>query len=178
MAKKKLSTEQKIKNYKKKKRIWLAVRILIAVTAICALIPLSYYGYYYVMFTALPQGSYDPDKTTGIGYSKPLNMMAQFENQYTYILAYYYDGCWHVVDDTQKLKDNRDKFMIYKKDDKWHDGTHLQLILYENSYMLHHIPLDEHTLIDDRCFRDCTKKMDMDEFTKYCEDKGLKVYIF
>ena len=178
MAKKKLSTEQKIKKYKKKRRILLAVKILIAATVICALVPLTYYGYYYVVFTVMPQNSYDPDKNTGIGYSKPLNMMANYENKNTYILAYYYNDCWHVVDDTPKLKENRDKFMIYKEDDKWHDGTHLQLIIYENSYLLHHIPLDEHTLIDDRCFRGCIKKMTMDEFIKYCEDKGLKTYIF
>ncbi|MBQ9901313.1 MAG: hypothetical protein IJM51_02855 [Clostridia bacterium] len=177
MAKKKLSTEEKITRYKRKRRIGFFLRILIPLVAVLAIMQASYYGFYYVVFTVMPQSAYDPDKSVGSGYSKPLHMMAQYENKYTYVLAYYYGGCWNVVDDTEKLKANRDNFMIYKEDDKWHEGTHLQLMIYENSYLLNNVPLAEFTLIDDRCFKDCLKQMTMEEFIEYCEQKGFKNYI-
>lgn len=177
MAKRKLSTDEKIARYKRKRRIGLVLRILIPIAAVLLLLQVSYYGFYYIAFTVMPQNSYDPDKSVGTGYSKPLHMMAEYENHYTYVLAYYYGGCWNVVDDTEKIKENRDNFMIYKKDDKWHEGTHLQLMIYENSYLLNNVPLSEFTLIDDRCFRDCIKQMTMEEFKDYCEKKGFENYI-
>lgn len=177
MAKKKLSKEETIAKYKRKRRVGILLRILIPLIVIILVLQASYYAFYYVVFTVLPQSSYDPEKSVGAGYSKPLHMMAQYENKHTYVLAYYYGGCWNVVDDTEKLKENRDNFIIYKSDDDWHEGTHLQLILYENSYLINDVPLAEFTLIDDRCFKDCLKQMTMDEFIAYCEQKGLKNYI-
>ena len=177
MAKKKLSADEKIARYKRKRRIGIVLRIVVSVAVVLSLMQAAYFGYYYVVFTVMPRNSSTSEKSVGAGYSKPLHMMARYENKYTYVLAYYYDDCWHVVDDTQKLKENRENFIIYKKDNKWHEGTHLQLLIYENSYLLNNIPLAEFTLIDDRCFRDCIKKMTMEEFIEYCEQKGFKTYI-
>jgi len=142
------------------------------------MIPATYFGYYYVTFTMLPQNDYDPDKTIGAGYSKPLHMMHNREGGNSYVLAYYYNDYWHVIDDTEKLWDSREKFMIYKKDDEWHEGTHLQLMLIKDTYMYDNLPLCPQTLIDDRCFRDCTKKMTMEEFKNYVSEHGFtSVYI-
>ena len=140
MAKKKLTTEQRIENYKRKRRVILCVKIMIAVLIAAAMIPITYYGYYYVVFTVLAQNDYDPDKAVGPGYSKPLHMMHDDGEGSTFVLAYYYDDCWHVIDDTQKLRENRDNFIIYKEDNQWHEGTHLQLMLIKDTYMYHNIP--------------------------------------
>lgn len=105
-------------------------------------------------------------------------MIPKDNTESTFVLAYYYNGCWNVVDDSQKLKDNRENFMIYKEDDKWHEGTHLQLMLIKDTYMFNNIPLCEKMLIDNRCFKDCTKKMTMEEFEQYVSEHGYtSVYI-
>ena len=178
MAKKKLSTQQKIEKYKRKRRIGLTVKIIIAAIIVALMIPATYYGYYYVVFSVLPARSYDPDKITGVGYCRPLHMIPKDNTESTFVLAYYYNGCWNVVDDSQKLKDNRENFMIYKEDDKWHEETHLQLMLIKDTYMFNNIPLCEKMLIDNRCFKDCTKKMTMEEFEQYVSEHGYtSVYI-
>lgn len=176
MAKKNLTIDQKIKAYKRKKRITTIIKISLATIALAMLVPIVYYGYYYVVFSVMPAHSYDPDKNIGSGFSRPLHMMRK--SSATYLLAYYYDDCWYVVDDTKTLMENRDNFTIYKKDDEWHEGTHLQLMIYENSYLLNNVPLSSFTLIDDRCFRNCKKKMTMEEFKDYLSEKGYDtVYI-
>ena len=64
MGKRKLTTEQKIANYKKKRRIKTGIRILIATLIVAALIPAIYHGYYYLAFTVFPRNSYNPYKIT------------------------------------------------------------------------------------------------------------------
>ena len=178
MAKKKLSTQQKIEKYKKKKRIKIAISAVIIAVVVALMIPASYYGYYYLVFTVFPQSSQNPDKVTGEGYSKPLHLIPEECTSSTYVLAYYYDDCWHVVDDTQRLHECRDKFIIYKEDNEWHEGTHLQLLIIKNTYMLDNYPLSPKMLIDDRCFKDCTKEMSMEEFEQYVSEQGFtSVYI-
>ena len=54
----------------------------------------------------------------------------------------------------------------------------MQLIVIKDKIMVDSIPLSEKTLIDDRCFRDCTIKMTMEEFKNYLSEKGFDtVYI-
>lgn len=173
MAKKKLTTEQIISKYKKKRRMKIGVTIAVIAVVIALLIPVSYYGYYYMMFTVFPQGSENPDKVIGVGYCKPLHAIPEDNTTSKYVLAYYYDDCWHVIDDGQKLRECRDKFVIYKEDNDWHEGTHLQLMLIKNTFMYDNYPLSPKMLIDDRCFKDCTKLMTMEEFEKYVADHGF-----
>ena len=179
MAKKKnLTIDQKITIYKRKKRLFTVLKIAIAAVVVALLIPVANYGYYYYTFTYLPERSSDPNKINGVGYCKPLRMINSDDPKTNYVLAYYYDGCWSVVEDSQKLRENRYNFIIYKEDDEWHDGTHLQLIVIKDKIMVDSIPLSEKTLIDDRCFRDCTIKMTMEEFKNYLSEKGFDtVYI-
>ena len=54
MGKRKLTTEQKIASYKKKRRIKIGIKILIATLIVAALIPATYFGYYYLVFTVFP----------------------------------------------------------------------------------------------------------------------------
>ena len=178
MGKRKLTTEQKIANYKKKRRIKTGIRILIATLIVAALIPAIYHGYYYLAFTVFPRNSYNPYKITGVGYCRPLRMIHDVDLGSDFVLAYYYDGCWNVVEDTEKIVENKNNFIIYKEDDERHEGTHLQLMLIKDTYMFCNIPLCEHMLMDNRCFRDCTKKMTMEEFKKYVAEHGYtSVYI-
>lgn len=174
MAKKKLTTEQKIAKYKKKRRVSLLIKIMAGIIAFALLIPATYYGYYYLVFGVMPQNDYNPDKILGVGYSRPLHMIPEYDKSNSYILAYYYNGHWSVVDDSQKLKDNRDKFTIYKEDDQWYDEEHLQLLLFRGTFLYNVLPLSKNTLIDNRCFKDCTQIMTMEEFLDYCKEKGLQ----
>ncbi len=171
--KKKISTEEKIKKYKRNRKLSIALKIMTGLLVAALMVPTCYYGYYFVVFSIMPIGN-NADKSVGEGFSRPLHMISKNEASDSFILAYYYDDCWHVVDDGKKLKENRDNFTIYKKDDEWHDDKHLQLLLVKNGYLLNNVPLSEFTLIDDRCFRDCMKTMTMDEFYAYCEEKDLQ----
>lgn len=174
MAKKrKLTTEQKIERYKKRRRVKTGIIVMIVALIIAVMIPVSYYGYYYLVFTVFPQNSYDPDKVTGVGYIKPLNAIPKDNTTSSYVLAYYYDDCWHVVDDSQKLRDSRDSFIIYKEDNEWHEDTHLQLMLIKDTFMYDNYPLSPNMLIDERCFKDCMKIMTMEEFEKYISENGF-----
>ncbi len=179
MAKKKLTTEEKIKKYKRNKKLSIAVKIMAGVIAAALMVPIFYYGYYFVVFSLMPANSYNPDKNVGAGYSRPLHMIPDYDAHNEYILAYYIGDRWNVVDDSEMIKKNRDNFTIYKSDDEWHKGTHLQLILVQNGYMMNKVPLSTFTLIDDRCFSKCTKVMTMEEFEAYCQEKDLQsMYIF
>ena len=134
MPKKMITTEQKVEKYLKRKRIALYIKILAGIIGIALLIPAVYYGYYYVVFTVMPQNDYDPDKNVGSGYSRPLHLISANDTKNHYVLAYYYNDQWSVVDDSQKIIENRDNFTIYKDDDEWHEGTHLQLLIFKNSF--------------------------------------------
>ena len=170
--KRKVTTEQKIKRYKKRRKIWMAVKIIAAVTAVLVIAQVAYHGYYYIVFTHMAQNDVDPDKNFGAGFSRPLHMI--HDKDCSYILAYYYGGHWNVVDDPQLVRDNRDNFTIYKKDAEWHEGTHLQLLLIRDNVLYDSLPLSPVTLIDDRCFKDHIKKMSMDEFKAYCKENHLR----
>ena len=173
-----MTTEQKIQRYKTRKKIGLAVKIIAAVAAVLIMANVAYYGYYYIVFTHMAQNDSDPDKNLGPGFSRPLHMIPEDDDEGVYILAYYYNNQWNVVDDSQLLKDNRDHFTIYKKDSDWHEGTHLQLMIIRNHGMLNNVPLSPFTLIDDRCFKNHIKTMTMGEFQEYCKEKHLShIYI-
>lgn len=178
MGKRKLTTEQKIASYKKKRRIKIGIKILIATLIVAALIPATYFGYYYLVFTVFPGNSDSSYKINGLGYCRPLRMIYEVDSDSQYVLAYYYDDCWHVVEDSEKIIQNRNNFIIYNKDNERHEGSHLQLILIKDNYLFNSIPLYENMLMDNRCFRDCTKKMTMEEFKNYVVERGYtSVYI-
>lgn len=179
MAKKRrLSEKEQIKKIYRKKALSIALRIMAVLIAIAAVIPLSYYSYYTIVFSILPQSDFNPNKRGGAGYSKPLKNVEKNDDK-SYILAYYYDNCWHVVDDTQAIKDNINQFMVYKTDDEWRQGSELHLLVYQDNTIVSHQPLSPFTLIDDRCFRKCMKKMSKEEFDAYCMERQLSNnYIF
>ena len=52
MAKKKLSKEETIAKYKRKRRVGILLRILIPLIVIILVLQASYYAFYYVVFTA------------------------------------------------------------------------------------------------------------------------------
>lgn len=174
MAKKKLSTEQKMKQFKRKRRVKIALEIIIPIIAVALLIPACYYGYYYVVFNAMATRDSDQFKGDGAGYSHPLHLLTETEMDGDLTLAYYHGGCWHVVDDSESLRKNRDHFILYKRDNDWHQGTHLQLFVIRNNEVHNHIPLSDFTLIDDRCFDGCMKLMSMEEFEQYHSARRIR----
>ena len=179
MAKRNLSTKEKIKKVKNKRRMSTALKMAIPVVGIAIAIPLFYYAYIGITFFWLPTFDNDQYKNVGSGYSRPLNAIpASDENTYT--LAYYYGDCWHVVDDDAALKANRKNFIVYKKEEEWVEGSHRQLFIMRNGGCMAHIPLSSFTLIYDDCFKDCEKTMTMEEFEHYCfeERKFNSVYIY
>lgn len=179
MAKKNLSTKEKLKRAKTRKQLGLAAKIVLPIIGLLIAIPLLYYTYIGVTFYFLPQFDYDQQKNVGAGYSHPLNAIpASDDNQYT--LAYYYGDRWHVIDDDAVLKANRKNFIIYKKDDEWDEASRRQLFIMKNDGCMAHIPLSSFTLIYDKCFKDDEKIMTMEEFEHYVnEERGFySVYIY
>ena len=173
-----MTEEEQIKKYYQKKGIGIAVKIMAVLIAIATVIPLSYYSYYTIVFSIMPQSDANPDKRGGAGYSKPLKIV-EINDDKNYILAYYYNGSWRVVDDTQAIKDNKFRFMVYKTDDEWRKGSDRHLFVIQDDIVLSHQPLSPFTLIDDRCFRKCMKKMSKEEFKAYCKERQLNnIYIF
>ena len=170
MAKKRrLTEEEQIKKFYRKKRVGIAVRIMAALLAIAVMIPLTYYGYYTIVFSVLPQSDADPNKRGGAGYSKPLKIV-EVDDDKNYILAYHYNGSWHVIDDTAAIKENKNRFMVYKTDDRWRKGSDGHLFVIQEQIVLSHQPLSPFTLIDERCFRKCMKKMTKEEFKAFCKE--------
>ncbi len=179
MAKKNISTKEKIRKAKNQRRMSLALKITLPIVGLLIAIPMLYYAYIGITFFWLPTFDYDQYKNVGSGYSHPLCAIpAQDDN--TYILAYYYGDCWHVVDDDAVLKANRKNFIVYKKEEEWVEGSHRQLFIMQNNYCMSHIPLSSFTLIYDECFKDYEKTMTMEEFKHYVnEEKHLfSVYIY
>ena len=177
MAKKKkvLTTEQKIKQYNAKRKRRLALRILIPTVLLLLAIPLSYFGYYHVVFGTMAERAGDSYKKGGAGYSRPLQLFERVdEDWWNCSIAYYYNGSWYVVDDTETIMANQENFIVYKSDNEWHEGRHEQLYLVVNRYMRYHVPLGDFTLIDDRCFRDSKVKMSMEEFRTFVKENDWK----
>lgn len=179
MAKKPLSTKEKIKKAKRRQRLGTAAKIILPIVGLLVAIPVLYYTYFGVTFGLLPMFDYDQQKNVGAGYSHPLNAIpASDENHYT--LAYYYADRWHVIEDDALLKANRKNFIIYKKDDEWDEKSHRQLFIMKNDGCMAHIPLSSFTLIDARCFKDHEKIMSMEEFKHYVDEERhfYSVYIY
>ena len=179
MAKKRhLTVKEQIKKEGRKRRLGIAVKIMAVLIAIAVVIPLSYYSYYTIVFSIMPQSDVNPNKRGGGGYSKPLKAVEKNDDK-TYTLAYYYDGCWHVVDDTQAIKQNINNFVVYKTDDERREGSDLHLFIIQENYVISHHPLSPFSLFDDRCFRKCMKKMSKAEFEAYCKERDIGgIYVF
>lgn len=177
--KKNLSTREKVAIAKRKRKVSLALKIIIPIAGLIIAIPLLYYAFIGITFFWLPRFDYDQYKNVGSGYSHPLCAIpAEDDNSYT--LAYYYENCWHVIDDDAALKANRRNFIVYKKDEEWVEGSHRQLFIMRNDGCMSHIPLSSFTLIYDKCFEDYEKIMTMEEFEHYVNDERhfYSVYIY
>lgn len=173
MAKKRrLSEKEQIKRIYRKKRVGITIKIIAVIIGIAIVIPLSYQAYYTIVFSVMPQSDHNPDKRGGEGYSKPLKI-AEKNDKFTYTLAYYYNGYWHVVDDSQAIKENINQFIVYRTDVQWREGSDRHLYVFRDDYVLSHQPLSPFTLIDDRCFRKCMKKMNKEEFEAYCKERNF-----
>lgn len=177
MAKKNLTQEQKISRFKRKRRLGIALGIMATLLAVALMIPATYYGYYGIVFGAMAGGE-EGHKSTGKGFSRPLNAISDDEANGSFIFAYYHNGGWVVIDDTEKIISNRDNFIIYKADDNWHAGTYLQYYIIMNNEVKVHLPLSTFTLIDDRCFSDCKKIMTTEEFNAYRGERHIRSFAF
>lgn len=175
---KKMTKEEKIKKAKTRRKIKTTTKVIVSVIGLAIAIPLMYYMCTGLVFYVFPNFVYHTNMPTGVGYSKPLIVVDENDdNEYT--LAYYYSGCWHVIDDTEQLKDNKDKFVVYRQEDADVKGSQKELYVFKNHECLIHTPLDSFVLINVNVFKNCEKKMSMDEFEEYCSEKGFYgVYIF
>ena len=174
--KKKLTTEEKIERYKKRKRMSLTVKLIIAAAVIVLLIPLSYFGYYYAVFDAMlmPTSSSDNYKVRGTGYTHPLYAVSMKKDA-RYILAYYSDGKWHVVDDVEVLRENRDSFVIYTDKEVITEKSLRRLCIYEDYTRIVFNSLESLTLIDNRSLKGKEKLMTTEEFKSYAKQKNIFV---
>lgn len=179
MAKRKLSTKEKIEKAKKKQRMSTAVKITIPVVGFIVIVVMVFVLYDSIVWSWLPTWDYDQYKNVGSGYSRPLNAIPESDNN-TYTLAYYYEHYWHVIDDDAVLKANRENFIVYKKEEAWLENDYKQLFIMRNNGCMAHIPLAKFTLIKADCFKDSEKLMTMEEFEDYCvnERQFNSVYIY
>lgn len=179
MAKRNLSTQEKIQKAKNKRRMNTAVKIGIPVGGLLIIIVMVFALYDSIVWKWLPMRDYDQYKNVGSGYSRPLNAIPESDNN-TYTLAYYYEHYWHVIDDDAVLKANRENFIVYKKEEEWLENDYKQLFIMRNNGCMAHIPLSKITLIKADCFKDYEKLMTMEEFEDYCfnERQFNSVYIY
>lgn len=173
-----LTKEEKIKRAKTHRKIKTTTKVIMTVVGLAIAIPLLYYLYIGVVFYLFPRFDYNSNNVMGAGYSRPLNIVSVNDDcQYT--LAYYINGCWHVVDDTEQIKENRSKFIVYKSSDEEIKGSTKELYVFRDTECVVHTPLDSFVLIYDNFFKDYDKQMTMDEFEEYCKENHFAgVYIF
>jgi hypothetical protein len=175
---KNLTSEEKIKKAKTKMKIKTTTKVIMTVIGAVIVIPMFYYIYIGLAFHVFPNFDYNTNNPTGVGYCKPLkNVKVSDDKDYT--LAYYYGSCWHVIDDTEQIKANKDKFLVYRYNGKEVEGSQKELYVFRNTDCIVHFPMDSFVLVYTDVFRNCEKKMTMDEFEEYCSEKGFNgVYIF
>lgn len=179
MAKRNLSTREKMQKAKKKQQMSTAVKIAIPTAGAIVVIVLAIVLSDTIMWKWLPMRDYDQYKNVGSGYSRPLKAIPASDSN-TYTLAYFYERYWHVIDDDAVLKANRENFIVYKNEEKWLENDYKQLFIMRNNGCMAHIPLGKVTLIKDDCFEDYEKFMTMEEFEDYCtnERQFNSVYIY
>lgn len=178
MSKSNLTTEEKRKIARRNYRVKGTIKAILSAVAVVLVTVLAYQAFIGFFFFVMPRTDRNPDKITGRGYSKPLHVVDLTDNN-DYTLAYFFDGCWHVVDDTSAIKHNVDNFIVYKRDDVWRKGSDRRLYVFCGQGRVVHTSLSAFTLIYDNCFKDCEKRMTMDEFEVYCKEKEFfGVYIF
>lgn len=178
MSNNNLTIEEKRKIARRNYRVKGVTKAILSAVAVVMVVVLAYYGFIGFFFFVMPRTDRSSDKISGRGYSKPLHAVNLTDNN-EYTLAYYFDDCWHVVDDTSAIKHNVDNFIVYKRDDIFRKDSDRRLYLFCGKGRVVHTSLSSFTLIYDRCFKDCEKRMTMDEFEAYCNEKEFfGVYIF
>lgn len=175
---KNLTKEEKIKKAKNKRKIKTTTKVIMTVIGAAIAVPLLYYLYIGVVFYLFPRFDYNSNNVMGAGYSRPLNIVS-INDHSEYTLAYYIDGCWHVVDDTEQIKKNTKRFIVFKSDDEWRKDSDRELYVFRDTDCVVHTSLSSFALIYDNFFKDYEKKMTMEEFEQYCLEKQFAgLYIF
>ena len=175
---KNLTKAEKIKKAKTKRKIKTTTPVLLTVFGAVIAIPLLYSLYVGAVFFVFPNFHYNTDNPTGAGYSTPLRNVA-VDDEKNYVIAYYLDDYWTVIDDTEMLKKHKARFIVYKSEHVDKPGSDRELYVFREQECIVHTPLDSFVLIYDDFFMNSKKKMTMDEFKEYCDRKGFAgVYIF
>ena len=175
-AKRQLTSEEKIIRYKRRKRVMLFVKIAAVILAVAVMIPAAYYGYYYVVFEEMLMPTDDNDfyKARGTGYTHPLYAV-DIKDDAEYVLAYYTGGKWHVVDDVDVLRANRDSFIVYTDKSVITEYNLHRLCIYKNGSRTVFNSLESLTLIDNRSLKGKEKLMTTEEFKAYAKQRYLFV---
>lgn len=174
--KKTMTTEQKIMKYQKQARRRMIIRTVTVVLVMAIAIPTFYYGYYFAVFDhmLLPSSNSDTEKVRGVGYSRPL-LAIDTDSTAHFTFAYYSGGKWHVVDDDEVLRENRESFLIYTLNETVRENSIHRLCLYRENSRIMFVSLDSLTFIDNRCLEGKEKLMNTDEFKQYAKQRGLFV---
>ncbi len=167
---KNLTKAEKIKKAKTKRKIKTTTKVIMTICGAVMAIPLLYSLYVGAVFFAFPNLDYDPNKPTGSGYSLPLRIVNVEDNK-DYVVAYYLDDHWTVIEDTELIKKYKTKFIVYKSKQIDEPGSDNELYVFRDRDCIIHTPLDSFVLIYDDFFMKAKKQMTMDEFEAYCDEK-------
>lgn len=169
---KNLTKAEKIKKAEKHRKIKTTTKIVITIFGALVAIPALYALYVGTVFFLFPNFDYNFQYPMGVGYSSPLRDV-EVDDDKEYVVAYYLDDYWVVIDDTDMLKKYKDKFIVYKSSDEWKKGSSKELYVFRNTECIVHTPLDSFVLIYDDFFMNSKKKMTMEEFKDYCDEKNF-----
>lgn len=175
---KKLTKEEKIKKAKTKRKIKTTTKVILTICGAIIAIPMLYLLYVGAVFFVGPKLDYDPQKPTGAGYSLPLRIVNVDDNK-EYVVAYYLDDYWTVIDDTELIKRHKTKFIVYKSEQIDESGSNKELYVFRDRDCIIHTPLDSFVLVYDDFFMNAKKKMTMEEFEAFCDEKqffGIDIF--
>ena len=174
---KNLTKAEKIKKAERHRKIKTTTKIIVTIFGALVAIPTLYALYVGTVFFIFPNFDYNFQYPIGPGYSSPLRDV-EVEDDKEYVIAYYLDDYWIVIDDTEQIKKYKDKFIVYKSQDVWKEGSSKELYVFRDIECIVHTSLDSFVLIYDDFFMNSKRKMTMDEFKEYCEQKQfLGVYL-
>ena len=131
-----------------------------------------------IFFFFIPKFDENSNKLNGSGYSQPLNVIKN-DNNSEYIIAYYLDDYWHIIDNTEVIKKYKHTFIVYRSNRMWKSGSGRELYVFKDNQKCVYNSLDAFTLIYDDFFVLAKKKMSTDEFEKYYQGNELSgIYNF
>jgi len=152
----------------KRKIIIIMMIVLLSVVVICFAFPIAFWSIGSMLYPS-SGGAHSS------GFMRPLIEIDPTDDS-EYLVAYDYKGFWHVVDDSDFIKDHYREFITYKKEKGGGDS----LILFKDGELIFSMQLETcpYGAVNEGSFKKTAKKMTRQEFRVYYKMHELSGSVF